>query len=110
MKKRLFLTCAVLVFVLGSGMAYAQEIAEEPVKSFHIDEDEGPVMFKFEPDYLVKNQERKAEISRAKKMIDTMNLSDRKRHKLLRDLYKNGWSKRLQKALLVTADFEDVEQ
>ena len=59
---------------------------------------------------MLKNEQRKAEIAHTRKMIDTLQISDRKRLKLLKDLRKNGMSKRLKKALLVETKFDDVEK
>lgn len=85
---------------------------ESPVKkdtTHLVDEDEGPAVFKFEPDFVNQNEKRKAEIATAKSIIDTLQISERRRLKLIRDLYKNGISKRLQKALLVENNYEDIE-
>jgi len=40
-------------------------------------------------------------------VIDTLTISDRKRKRLLKDLYKNGITERLSKVLLVETEFED---
>ncbi|MEP3210075.1 MAG: hypothetical protein ABJN95_12830 [Maribacter sp.] len=74
------------------------------------EEEDGPVMFKFEPNFLHHNEKRKAEIAHTRSIIDTLDIPERKRLKLLRDLYKNGVSKRLQKALLVKNTYEDIEE
>lgn len=71
------------------------------------EEEEGPKVFKFEPDLVSSNEKRKAEIAHARSIIDTLDVSERKRLKLLRDLYKNGVSRRLKKALLVENTFEE---
>lgn len=74
------------------------------------EEEEGPTMFKFEPDFLVTAEQRKARIDHARKILDTMNISDRRRRKLLKDLYKNGISNRLSKTLYADTKFEDVDK
>ncbi len=61
-------------------------------------EEEGPLVFKFDPDYEAAKEERLAELKRRKAIIDTMNISDRKRRKLLQDLYRTKGSKRLTAA------------
>jgi len=71
------------------------------------EEEEGPTMFKFEPDFLATAEQRKARIDHARKILDTMNISDRRRRKLLKDLYKNGISERLSKTLYADTKFED---
>ncbi|MFK7813899.1 MAG: hypothetical protein AB8B59_15495 [Maribacter sp.] len=99
-------TCFCFLFAIS---AIAQNSEKKTESSKTIDDEEGPIMFKFEPDFVSKNEKRKTEIAITRRIIDTLNVSDRKRIKLLRDLYKNGVSKRLQKALLVENTFEDNE-
>jgi len=82
---------------------------EEVTKVSEEEEEDGPRMFVFEPDFEDQNAKRKAEIAHTRSIIDTLDVSERKRLKLLRDLYKNGVSKRLQKALLVENNYEDFE-
>ena len=73
------------------------------------EEEEGPLMYKFEPDFITANEKRSKEIAMTRNLIENMDISDNKRRKLLRDLYKNEPSKRLQKALVADVKFEDVE-
>ncbi len=73
------------------------------------DIDDGPMIFKFEPDYLLSVEERKLEILHYRAVIDTLAISDRKRRVLLKDLYKNGMSDRLSKALMAETKFEHVD-
>ena len=72
-----------------------------------LEEEEGPFMFKFEPDFEDQQSKKKAIIALTRSIIDTLDISERKRLKLLRDLYKNGVSKRLEKAILVETTFEE---
>jgi len=110
MRNPLHLVLFVFIVVLGTLDSRAQEKLNDIQKATCLDEDEkDPVMFRFEPDFVKKNEERKTEIARTRKMIDTLNVSDRKRLRLLKDLYKNGLSKRLKKALLVDTNFAEVE-
>ncbi len=48
-------------------------------------------------------------MAQTKQIIDTLDISENKRKKLLKDLYKNGFSKRLSKALITDTGFEDIE-
>lgn len=102
----IFCICFFLLFI---SPAVAQQAGEQKEAVKVGEEDEGPVMFKFEPDFMSANAKRKAEIARTRSIIDTLDISERKRLKLLRDLYKNGVSKRLQKALLVQNTYEDFQ-
>ncbi len=113
MKKSIFLIPVILLFLLAIP-AQAQQIEVEqnsPKTAREItDEEDGPVLSKFEPDFLESNEQRMAKIMHTRAILDTLDISDRKRRRLLRDLYKNGVSERLSKALLAETKFEDVEQ
>ena len=43
-------------------------------------------------------------------LIDSLDISEGKRQKLIRDLYKNNGSKQLNKILLANNKFEEVEE
>lgn len=70
---------------------------------------EGPLMYKFEPNFLGTEERRKKDIEFARAIIDTLTISERKRRRLLKDLYKNGVSERLTNTWLVDSKFEDEE-
>jgi hypothetical protein len=74
------------------------------------DMEQGPMIFKFEPDYLLSVEDRKQQILKYRAVIDTMAISERKRRSLLKDLYKNDRSLRLSKALLADTKFETMEE
>lgn len=107
-KNSLTLWCSC-IFALACFSMQAQNSIDQNEKTSVSDEDDAPIVYKFEPDFEDKNEQRKAELVRTRKIIDTLQVSDRKRYKLLKDLYKNGVTKRLQKALLVETTFEDSE-
>jgi hypothetical protein len=94
---------------LGTNCLNAQEQKTSSKEDLHLEADDQSMVFKFEPDLHSKNEQRKAEIARVLKIIDTLDISDRKRIKLVKDLYKNVESRRLKKALLVADKFDDVE-
>jgi hypothetical protein len=106
---------ALVVFVvisLCSGEAIYSQAVETEFPSKEIpaaDQEQGPVIFKFEPDYLLSVEDRKQQILKYRAIIDTMNISERKRRALLKDLYKNGHTARFSKALLADTKFEDIE-
>jgi len=109
MKKTLLLMICTFQLALGTPSINAQERQNKIIEATYLNGNEEPIVFKFEPDFLIKNKQRKAEIAGTKKRIDTLNISDRKRLKLLKDLYKKGVSKRLKKALSVEPKFDEVE-
>lgn len=74
-------------------------------------------MQQFEPDLVISandrlaiKKKRKEETQRKLMMIDTMDISERKRRKLLKDLVRTPYSTRLAKATaIVDTRFEDDE-
>ena len=59
-------------------------------------------MFKFEPSYTSTEGKRKQEILHNKALIDSLDISDRQRKRLMKALYSSDFSKHLSK--IVTAD------
>ena len=101
------------LLVCGCQLLRAQQQDEKPnptAKQLSEEEEEGPSMFKFEPDFLAKADAKKARIERARKILDTMDIPDRRKRKLLKDLHKNGVTDRLSKSLLADIKFEDIEE
>ena len=112
MKRTSFIVGCILLLLLSANLGYAQTGSKEngPVDiKNELDEDDGPVMFKFEPDYISSIEKRRQEIAQTKEILDTLDISENKRRKLLRDLYKNGVTKRLSKALVADTKFEDAD-
>ncbi|MEZ4971209.1 MAG: hypothetical protein R2814_16390 [Flavobacteriaceae bacterium] len=71
------------------------------------------VLEKYEPDMILSAQDRMdlkkkriVETKRRRGILDTLDIPDRKRKKLLKDLYRNPFSERLLKTL-ADAKFED---
>ena len=75
-------------------------------------------MEKFEPEMVISVEDRKqmkedrlAEIERGKQIIDTLDISERKKRKLLGDLYWSPYSSRLEKNItdtkIVDTKFEE---
>lgn len=109
MKNISFRIICIVLLVLGMGNIYAQDQPKKQIDLSYLDETNEPAMFKFEPDFIAKNKQRKVAIAHTRKIIDTLNVTDRKRQRLLKDLYKNGLSKRLKKALFVETKFDEIE-
>ncbi len=125
MKKRKFLAFGLCVLFGGTASIMAQEIASQPttvkktptltIDKSNIKVKRHTVMERFEPDFVVtadermdKKQQRVADTERKLKIIDTLNVSDRKKRKLLLDLKYAPYSDRLQNATLVDTKFEDT--
>lgn len=69
----------------------------------------GPVLFDYDSTYLAALQTKREEFLAKKILIDSMDISDNFREKLIRDLYKAKPTKRLTKALLA-ATIEKEEE
>ena len=72
------------------------------------------LMDQFEPSYVKSVEERVAlkekriaKQQQAKKILDTMDISERKRRRLMRELRRSPFSERVQKTILVETKFED---
>lgn len=106
---------AVVLFAgisLSQGEAVFSQTAEKEGQSNRMkepEEEHGPMIFKFEPDYMLSEEDRKQQILKYRAVIDTMTISDRKRRALLKDLYKNERSTRLSKALMTDPKSQDIE-
>ncbi len=69
-----------------------------------------PRLFVYDTTYLASVQAERAEFLRQKILIDCLDISDKKREKLIRDLYKHKRSKRLNKILLAATTFEEDDE
>jgi len=106
-KVPLFLLCLGL-YVFAANDLLAQQKPQKETKLV-AEEEEGPILFKFEPDYLADEEARRKETLLMRALIDSMDISEGKRQKLIRDLYRNKDSKRLNKILLANNKFEELE-
>lgn len=96
-------------FMLSPFELQSQSNLEEKKTDLIEEEEKGPLMYKFEPNFLSAEEQRKKDIKFARAIIDTLTISERKRRRLLKDLYKNGVSERLSKTWLVDTKFDDDE-
>ncbi|MGB5203594.1 hypothetical protein [Eudoraea sp.] len=104
--KKLLRTALFIGILLLAKTSYAQYTPQKETK-LQVEEEEGPMLFKFEPDYLSAEEARRSEILLMRAMIDSLDISEGKRQKLIRDLYKNNGSKKLNKILLANNKFEE---
>jgi len=119
MKKILIVSVYGCFLLFGCQLLQAQQTEEKTVppttKELTVaekialaeEEEKGPSMYKFEPDFIAATDAKKARIEMARKILDTMDISERKKRKLLKDLYKSGISDRLSKTILADVKFED---
>ena len=86
--------------------SYAQYTPQKEEK-LQVEAEEGPKLFKFEPDYRSAEEARRKEILLMRAMIDSLDISESKRQKLIRELYKNNGSRKLNKILLANNKFDE---
>lgn len=103
--KKLFLL-SLYFLCIGITTAKAQDTKKNPVTTIS-EEDEGPIMLKFEPDFVAASLRKRAVFLEKRNIIDTMDISDRKRQRLLKQLYKGKYPKELQREALADTKFED---
>lgn len=124
MKTSRILTFSLCAFLIGTASVLGQQTTSEPAtvkKSATLKIDKNKikvqrhtVMERFEPDFaatadirMEKKQKRLADTKRKLHILDTLDISDRRRRKLLLDLKYSPYSNRLNKAILVDTDFEE---
>lgn len=125
MKTSLFSMLSLFAFLIGTTSTVAQETISKPAtvkktKTVTIDKSNvkvqrHTVMSKFEPEIasseenrMEKRQTRIAETERKLSILDTLDISNRKRKALLRDLEYTPFSDRLNKATIVDTKFEET--
>lgn len=98
--------------LLSASKLSAQEQKEMPKKDISVQRH--TIMERFEPDLMVPLQERialkkqrVADAQRTRALLDTLDISERKREKLLNDLEKTPFSNRLTKTI-ADSKFEDA--
>lgn len=110
MKKSAFLLLCFALLACGMVQTHGQETNVKTAVDTAVEEEDRPIMFKFEPDYLLSVADRKKRIRLTRTILDTLDISEGKRRRLLKELYKNGVTERLAKAMLADSKFEDEEQ
>lgn len=108
MKKELMLLFCIGLCLLNTTNLIGQQKPQMEA-ALQADKEEGPALYKFEPDYLSAEEMRRKEILSMRALIDSMDISEGKRQKLMRDLYRNRDSKRLTKIILANNMFEELE-
>lgn len=104
----------MFLFVFATSNLVAQKVV---VSQKELKVQEHTIMQLFEPNLVMSSKNRLAikkkrreETQRKLAMIDTMDISERKRRKLLKDLVRTPYSTRLSKATaIVDTKFEDDE-
>ncbi len=105
MKKVILLLLCAGIYLTGIDKLTAQHKPQKEAKEKEAEE-EAPLIFKFDPEYSEEADLERKEFLAKRAIIDTMDLSETRRIKLIRDLYMNRDSKRLAKVLLADTDNE----
>lgn len=109
--KKLFFLYLCMAGMASHGLTAQTKIQDSSItkkKTIRaVEEDEGPIMLKFEPDYVAEQLKRRNAILEKRRMIDTMDISEKRKLRLIKELYRDLNSKRVQKALLAETKFED---
>ena len=113
MKKIIYLTMTSLICQLGS----TQLIAQDPVpgvKSQNLKVQKYTVMEQYEPELVLSvdervrlKKERLATIKQRRGILDTLDISERRRERLLKAFLKNPFSDKLNKAVAHIEFIED---
>ncbi len=111
MKNRIFivLTCLFCTVCFSTVYGQAKTETKRVVQK-------RTLMNKFEPAYVMPYEERLelkdrriAKQKRTKRILDTLSISDRKRRKLMRELKRSPFSKRIDEVIMANTQFEDEE-
>lgn len=104
---------SVVLFALMTTCLSAQDITENSDKK-QPSVQKYTVMEKFEPDYVIPvderrrlKTERRELVAHRKSILDTLNISDRRRQRLMRDLNKNPFSDKVNRKF---AEIEFVDE
>lgn len=104
MKRTFHIALCCLLFSIGT--AKAQKKSVNRTKSTST-EDELPVMYQFETNYAEAQLKSREALLVKIRALDTLQISEKKRLRLIKALYKDLNSEKFQKTILAEAQFED---
>lgn len=104
---KIYMRLAICCTFFCTGLLYSQTNDSTKVNSK--EEDEGPVMFQFEPNYETAVMLHRAALKEKISRLDTLDISDRKRQRLIKALYKESRNFNFKKSVLVNTEFEEEE-
>ena len=109
MKIRKSLVCCISLLLGGTLLVVSQTKEKNEIKV-----QKRTLVEQFEPDLVKPVEERVALKERrithqrtTKRILDTLDISDRKRRKLMRELRRSPFSERIAKTILAETEFED---
>lgn len=101
-----------LTFSIGISQMNAQENQikkSQTKKSKTVKEEDSPIMYQFEPNYTSAEGKRKQEINNNRALVDSLDISDRKRRKLMKAVYSSDFNAHLSKIVTVDTKLEDAD-
>ena len=107
MKRTLYFLLLPGFFFVGVGLLEAQE---KPQLEAKLEEERIPLIFSYAPEYNATEQRERETLAAKIAQIDSLDISETRRYKLIRDLYRNKDSKRLHKALMVEDPLDAGEE
>ncbi len=108
MKKLLVNWLVLGTFLFSIHAVYGQEKPQKnALMQTEEEAEETPLILKFEPQFAAAEAARREEIETKRALIDSLDISETRRQKLLRDLYKSEGSRRLNKVLLADTRIEE---
>ncbi len=109
------LTLGLCVTIFGASLLSAQEQLPKETANKELEVQKHTILERFETDFMVSVNERrkmkKEHIALTEKrysILDTLDISERKRRKLMRDLYDSPFSDRLNRTM-ADLEFDDEE-
>ena len=104
---KIFMQLTICCTFFCTSLLYSQ--ANDSTKVNPKEEDEGPMMFQFEPNYETAVMLHRAALQEKIRGLDTLDISDRKRQRLIKALYKESRNFNFKKSVLVNTEFEEEE-
>ncbi|MGB3149966.1 MAG: hypothetical protein WBB27_04835 [Maribacter sp.] len=106
MKKELLFLIIISFLVVAHGNSQSNKEDSVVTGKTVYNEDDGPIVLKFEPDFVSAQVNRRNAILEKRRIIDSLDISEKKKIRLIKELYKDLNSKRLRKVLLAETKFE----
>lgn len=105
---KLFRIALFMGIMVWAADGFAQYTPQKEAK-LKAEAEKEPMVFQFEPNLSEAEAERRAEIVQLRVLIDSLDISEYKRKKLIRDLYRTNGAKKVSKYVLVETNFEQEE-
>lgn len=104
---KIYMRLAICCTFFCTAMSYSQ--TKDSTTTKPNEEDEGPVMFQFEPNYETAVMLHREALKQKIRGLDTLNISDRKRQRMIKALYKESRNLNFKKSVLVNTEFEEED-